>query len=535
MGDVPSFTAEQAQRLSQLGLVKPQTAALFGPPAPPPVTPIGPPVAPPPAPPSPGIPLGRSVDDQLATAETMGERQDPTGVLEPLDDRLGVWAGSGPVEKAQAEAKREAAIDPVAGLAQPAPTITQPPATPAPAPAPEAPKPKPKAQGGAGAPAIPDTRRAALEEHQKLLQEEQNAQDKVTDVGVQRAREGAAILSETAAQDRATLAEDAAKRAKEDADTEAGIRDIQAQVKAYGDQKIDPARMYSGAGAATQVANGIGGILGGVLGVFNGTNVNSYVQNVDRMIDRDIKAQEIDLQTKGRSIDAQRGVLSDMMRFTGDKRAARSAARIAALSNAKLQFEAKAAQYDAPEMMAKADVARKAFDTKISDEQGALSELLRKEAEAKRAAASAHAESQRRWEADYRLKAGALGLEADRNNIAREKAGLAGGSYAADVKEVEDLFAQAADTGGRLSSKPFENPDLRRAMGTQLVSILRGQGDSDTVTQDTYRDLLPGPYDSQEQVLAKLNIAKVMIANKRRKAAAAAPSTDGVQFTPDAK
>lgn len=427
----------------------------------------------------------------------------------------------------------------------PAPPPEPPPGPPAgTAPTPGAPPPAAKRPTGGGAPAPGDLRGQTLEETMKADQAGQSARDQQTQIAKDRANEGAALLASTAAENDARIKADEAKRAEENAQIEQGIRGIQARVDELAATKIDSTGGFGSADLGTKVTLGLNGILGGILGVFNGTNRNQAVENLDKQIDRNIRAQETDLATKKGAIEAQRGILAEMQRLTGSKQAGRDATRVAILQNAKMQFEARMAKYDAPEYQAKADEARAAFDKRIAEGIGAYQETLRKEKIAANAAARAAAESNRRWEAGYRLDAAKVGLEADRNNISRDRYGGGAGGDASGLQAIENLFADAMKVKpdwtvpGAPESLKSEGRKQWEGQQVGLVNLLRGQGDSDTTTQDTYRSLLPKPGDSPETAQRNLQIAKTIYLNQQRKlrmhggAGAGGPGDPGVNFTP---
>jgi hypothetical protein len=73
--------------------------------------------------------------------------------------------------------------------------------------------------------------------------------------------------------------------------------------KEYGDTKIDPKRVFRGAGGTVA---GILSIVGGMLGAFGASfsrGPNYALEITQRYIDNDIRAQETDLRTKGQKAD----------------------------------------------------------------------------------------------------------------------------------------------------------------------------------------------------------------------------------------
>ncbi len=94
-------------------------------------------------------------------------------------------------------------------------------------------------------------------------------------------------------------------------------------------QQVDPGRLLRNADAADQMIIGLGAALGGVFG--NGHN--DYLDRLDKLVDRDINAQLVDIDSKKASFGARQSLFGQMLAETGDR-------RLAAMQTRKLIYDA---------------------------------------------------------------------------------------------------------------------------------------------------------------------------------------------------
>ncbi len=131
--------------------------------------------------------------------------------------------------------------------------------------------------------------------------------------------------------------------------------ETQRQIDDVRSQKINPTRMFADGGS--KVSAVIGGLLGGIYMGLNRLSSNPFLDNLNKVIDRDIAAQETDLRTKKEGIGDRRNMLSEMRGIYKDDALAKAQAKNLYLESAKEQLMAEAAKYDSPAIQARADQA----------------------------------------------------------------------------------------------------------------------------------------------------------------------------------
>lgn len=213
---------------------------------------------------------------------------------------------------------------------------------------------KPAGGGGGGAPANPDpfgidgANRALLDSY-RMQGEGILAQ---SDAERARSMRRAEMLS-TAAKHRE---EDATIQLSEQAEADRRFNEMQADAQKQLDevraQKVDPDRLMKSDGMAFKAI--IGGLFGGLYMGINKLSSNPFIDNLNKQIDRDIAAQE-------KNIDQGRAAVADKMNLIRDQRTQFKDSQVAKLQAKNLAYEAtitaieaEAAKFDDPISQARA-------------------------------------------------------------------------------------------------------------------------------------------------------------------------------------
>lgn len=178
--------------------------------------------------------------------------------------------------------------------------------------------------------------------------------------------------------------------------------DTNRQLDDVRSQRVDPNRLYTNRTTGDTVAAIIGGALGGFAQAMSKSPTNSYIDQMNRAIDRDIAIQERQLDRNAKNVGERRGILSDMRMTYHDEDLARLQAKNLYYEGIKQQLQAQAAQYDSPTIQARADQAVNMVDR----QQAALKldEQAKRAAANAAAAAFARAERQREFENQMHLE-----------------------------------------------------------------------------------------------------------------------------------
>lgn len=89
-------------------------------------------------------------------------------------------------------------------------------------------------------------------------------------------------------------------------------------------EKVDPGHYFADKGLGDKLAFGIGGILGGIMSAQPGQGGrNQFVEHVDRLIERDVAAQEKNIANKRASLQQRDSLLGQYMKIHGDKQMAK--------------------------------------------------------------------------------------------------------------------------------------------------------------------------------------------------------------------
>ncbi len=254
------------------------------------------------------------------------------------------------------------------------------------------------ATGGGGRPSGPSdydkankAMRGTYDEDRAATQEGANAEKGRAAMMAQ----GAADIAQRKMEDQAIAQVEAANAAKHFEDYSA---ETQRQIDDVKSLKIEPNRAYSDAGSAFAAV--IGGILGGVYQGMNKLSSNPFIDQMNKVIDRDIDIQKHDIATKKGAIAERKGMLADMRGTFKDEQLAKLQAKNLYYEGAKEQLAAEAATYDSPAIQARANQAIAAINreqTKLD-----INDAIRK-ASAAQAAAGA-AEHRRQMDFENQLK-----------------------------------------------------------------------------------------------------------------------------------
>ncbi len=269
---------------------------------------------------------------------------------------------------------------------------------------------------------------------------------------------GAAAIAQQKIDDQAIQqmeAETAAKRfADYSAETQRQIDDVRAQ-------KFNPNERYADTGSALMAI--IGGALGGLYQGLNKTEKNPFVEQMNKNIDVDFRAFEMNQRTQKEALGDRRHLLAEMRSTYKDKALADLQARNLYYEGAKEAIAAAAAGYDSPTIKARGDQAINA----MTREQSKLDihTAMQKAAAAMAAAAAADARAERAWkhklELDERNRKWAeTGISAEKLNVEHGKEART--NERADRKEI-------VEGNARFLEKHPEIPEAKR-----LGELIRG-------------------------------------------------------------
>jgi hypothetical protein len=218
-------------------------------------------------------------------------------------------------------------------------------------------------------------------------------------VGAFDAREDAARRLSAAEQDKAVMVGDhtaeLARRRTEDATIaqaeqqyaaehfETQMTELQRQMDDVAAKKIDPKRLMKETPGLGFLAV-IGGAIGGFYQGLSRSGENPFMKELNLMIDRDISAQEREIDQANKNVGQQAGLLAQQRALFQDTQAAKMAAKALYYQSAQDELMAEAARYDSPIYQARADDA-------VAQLEGAKQELLKNIGEANQRAAMAAA------------------------------------------------------------------------------------------------------------------------------------------------
>lgn len=221
--------------------------------------------------------------------------------------------------------------------------------------------------------------------------------------------------------------------------------------------KIDTRRLFRNADAGTQFSMWTGAVLGGFLAGVNGTS-NTSLDRLEKIVDRDIRAQETELDSKKASLSARNTIFGQMLSETGDRRVAAQATRNLMLEAAKLNIKAKADELGIPEIRTQAELIAKGIEEKQQAYATKLAEDALAAYQRQVAAAAAARAAQEQRALDNALKVAELNIKGKHAEAELLKAGKDAG------KEDNAAITEA--------SKRLGDPDLV-SDGALLRSMMR--------------------------------------------------------------
>ncbi len=184
--------------------------------------------------------------------------------------------------------------------------------------------------------------------------------------------------------------EDAAIRAAETEEAQRGfdshMSTLQQQVDEVRAKKVDPDRLMKTDGMALRAV--VGGLLGGLYMGLNRLDHNPFLDDLNRQIDRDVAAQEKDLDNERHGVANKMTLLSQQRAAFKDNDLAKLATRSQMYEATKNAIEAEASKYDQPIVQARADQAVTAL-TREKDKNDLAFKTQAQQAAASAAAAQA--------------------------------------------------------------------------------------------------------------------------------------------------
>ncbi len=401
---------------------------------------------------------------------------------------------------------------------------------------------KPKAAPGAGpsGPSGPSAIDKATKALRGTFDEDKAAIQRGANAETDRAAlmaQGSGELARQKMDDEAGRQVEASTAAQHFADYQA---ETQRQIDAVRQKTIQPNRAYADTGSAVTAV--IGGVLGGIYQGLNKLQSNPFLDQMNKTMDRDIAAQEADLATAKGAIAERKGMLADMRTTYKDEALAKLQARNLYYEGAKEQLAAEAATYDSPAIQARADQAISA----ISREQAKLDiDAAMKKASA---AAGAAAAAEHRRQTDFNNR---IALQKVQNetltagaSAAKDLRDAGGGTAPGDtigavpkaqvpaaiaelaVKEKKDrtntmLDTLQSDATNRSRVNPLnaipgtdagDRDNRIDVLNSQIVSLIRGQGDSDAKSEERLKKLQINYTDNDAQIQFKIDQLREKVA-----------------------
>lgn len=197
----------------------------------------------------------------------------------------------------------------------------------------------------------------------------------------------------------------------------------QSRINDIAAAKVDPGRLLRGADAKTQFSIGLGSALGGALAAVNG-GPNTSIEHLDRIIQRDIRAQENHIDNLKSASAQQNSLLGQLIADSGSREIGRKQLYAMTLEAAKTKLQADADRLGIPEMRTNAELASNAIQQKIDQANTQIKkdawELYQKQAAA--AAAAQRAAEEKAYQ--RQKEAAEFGLKQDELKLKAFEAGL---------------------------------------------------------------------------------------------------------------
>jgi hypothetical protein len=530
------MSPEQAQGLVAKGLLSPESAAKFG-------VASGPP---------PGFDAAPNAGFMGALANAgLGAKLDPSGVVqtppkllspEESDIALQNLQMSAPAFSAPSSGvlTQSAANAAMAGAA-PAPAAPPPPPMPA-APAPAAPMPaaaRGTAGAGGGGVAAKDPRLAGLEESKRITTEEERRIDQDRINAQTQAERDADAREHYNVTSAALDYDNQLKHAVEAKAIDERVSKIAADVDAYKNAKADPGKYWKDGGVFGAITGILSLAVGGARAGMTG-GVNQSLAFIERQVDRDIAAQQAAIDRKGKNISQQQSLLGDMRSVTQSNDAARSAAKAAMYQSLQDQLAANAAKDKSPEAQSKATEMINALEAKKNTENTNVLTTIRKEQEARAAAAAARAYQVKKDDRAYGIDVAKVRIDAakEKNNPEQKKLNEEVNQRNIDLKRVNDAFdlaeanlptrgtEWATKLAGTQGQKQYESAKA------ELKGVLTTKGEhSESDYQLGVLPMMPTPGDGPEVLASKRALALKRVDSANPNAATRDTASNDVGFT----
>lgn len=222
---------------------------------------------------------------------------------------------------------------------------------------------------------------------------------------------------------------DAEIQQKADSDASARFQQYLDTSSKYVDEvrnaKTDPGRLMRNADGGMQMNIAMGSISGGMLSALNGGS-NKFMDHLDKVIDRDIRAQQDAVENQKFAVGARNTTFGQMLAEHGDSRLAEMQTRNLMYEAMKTKFQADSDRLGIPEVRANNVLAINAIDQK----QAAMDEEFKKHAymlaqqQAAAAAAAQRAAEERVWQ--HQKDVFEMGHKTDELQVRREEIGAKG-------------------------------------------------------------------------------------------------------------
>ncbi len=171
--------------------------------------------------------------------------------------------------------------------------------------------------------------------------------------------------------------EEKAKQADEAQRTQTMMTNLDNKFQVLSQVKIDPNRLYNNSSTGQKIVGALAGILGAFGGgAGRGAGVNGAVQVMEAAIDRDLKAQQIDIETGMNATKGQVGLLKDYMDVTKNRHVAYEAAKLDYMQRAKMQLDSISSNFKGPQALGKYQVAAAQLDERFVEQKIKLQQAI---------------------------------------------------------------------------------------------------------------------------------------------------------------
>jgi hypothetical protein len=208
----------------------------------------------------------------------------------------------------------------------------------------------------------------------------------------------AALIGERRAELARQQQEDAAIHAAELEQAQKGfdahMSEVQRQVDEVREQKIDPGRLMRGDSLGFMAV--LGGVMGGIYMGLNKLDHNPFLDDLNKQIDRDIAAQEKDLDNRRAGVANSMNVLREQRATFKDNDLAKLQTRSLMYAATEEAIKAEAAKYDQPMTQARADQAISTVERARTQNDLAVKTAAQQHAAAMAAAGAAQIRAQQK-------------------------------------------------------------------------------------------------------------------------------------------